>query len=248
VRRRQASPLAGLSPYELRHLVAHLAAAGRDEHVHRLLRLDNRGGNAWFARKQELGAFDEYLADLDAAWRLAEDQGDAVLEAEYAVMLASVGGLVGAVPVRGLARAARSGEIDAGQAVVLARRYPDASERARALVALVKAVDGEPRREAAAALLETIPQLPSSEERSRATSALAPDLPSALSSRALAVARAEGLLREVTPGLQRAELETLLAEAVPRQRAGLDRKRARWFRDEPSDERGAQIGEEARLY
>lgn len=245
MRRRQVSPVAGLSPYELRHVVAHLAAAGRAADVDRLLRLEHGAGNAWFERKRELGAFDDYLADLDAARRLAEAEDDAVGQAEYAVMLASVGAQVSAVPVRGLARAASSGAVDPAQAVVLARHYPDPDERAGALIALVAALDGEPRREAAAAVLETIPQLPAGSARVRALSRLAPDLPPALSPPALALARGDdNLLREVAPGLQRPELDALLAEVVPRQRAALERKGARWWRDEPSEEHGARLGDE----
>ncbi|MFC5831434.1 hypothetical protein [Nonomuraea insulae] len=71
----------------LRHLVWHLAAAGRDEDVHRLLACERpapgRAGmvNAWFDARDRIGQADSYLADLEIARRLARKATDTAIAA-----------------------------------------------------------------------------------------------------------------------------------------------------------------------
>jgi hypothetical protein len=99
-----------LSDYELRHLVSHLAEAGRDGDLHRLMRLElreSRGDdhanveNAWYAAQSRGGDFTTYAQDVERAWRLATEAsltearsgGDAAgagLEVRYALLAASL--------------------------------------------------------------------------------------------------------------------------------------------------------------
>ncbi|MGV9382340.1 hypothetical protein ACWDRB_41465 [Nonomuraea sp. NPDC003707] len=73
--------------YGLRHLVRHLAAAGRDEDVHRLLACERpapgRAGavNTWFDARDRIGQADGYLADLELARRLARKATDVAIAA-----------------------------------------------------------------------------------------------------------------------------------------------------------------------
>jgi hypothetical protein len=73
------NPLGALLPYELRHLIEHLAAAASDDHIHRLLAWHRRDGlraapsNAWYEAKQAVGEDLGYEADIELAWRLADE-------------------------------------------------------------------------------------------------------------------------------------------------------------------------------
>lgn len=73
---RADDPLAGLTPYELRHLAAHLYETERREDLDRLLGLTRDEDsvareNAWFAAHDALGDLAGYLADIDRAAALA---------------------------------------------------------------------------------------------------------------------------------------------------------------------------------
>ena len=72
---RVADSEAALTPYELRHLTAHLEEAERIDDLHRLLALTTREGrNAWYRAKDSAGDFPGYVTDVDRAWLLAERQ------------------------------------------------------------------------------------------------------------------------------------------------------------------------------
>jgi len=100
----QTNPVAYLSEYELRHIAAHLATSMCGEDLHRLLQLEwlkssdsapQRVGmkwgrkqspgrhrveqlcqcrNAWHANKEAVGDTAGYIADIERAWRLAEEE------------------------------------------------------------------------------------------------------------------------------------------------------------------------------
>ena len=69
--------------YGLRHLAAHLEAAGREDDLHHLMRLewsDHQGEqtrarfeNTWYTVHERVGDTSGYLSDVDRAWRLAEE-------------------------------------------------------------------------------------------------------------------------------------------------------------------------------
>lgn len=100
---------AELTPYELRNLVAHLEAAGREEIVHRLLALEtDTGTNFWFEAKDR-GDAGGYVTDTQRALRLARQAVDVrvqagepareiALEIRYALLIASVRSAAGQVP------------------------------------------------------------------------------------------------------------------------------------------------------
>ena len=68
--------------YGLRHLAAHLEAAGREDDLHRLMRLEwsehqgeqtrARFENVWYTVHERVGDTSGYLNDVDRAWQLAE--------------------------------------------------------------------------------------------------------------------------------------------------------------------------------
>ncbi|MCP4544675.1 MAG: hypothetical protein GY832_46840 [Chloroflexi bacterium] len=98
------NPLAHVTDYELHHLVAHLAASGRDEDLHRLLQLEwpkvhddytsrqrtkiwsswfqskrrivqrRQYRNAWYMNKESIEDTAGYVTDIRHAWRLAEEK------------------------------------------------------------------------------------------------------------------------------------------------------------------------------
>jgi hypothetical protein len=98
-----------LTAYELRNLVAHLAAAGRAGDVHRLLALQTGAGtDFWFEVKDD-GDPGGYVTDVRLALRLVRDAVDGLLRAgepapevaleiRYALLIASVRSAVGRVP------------------------------------------------------------------------------------------------------------------------------------------------------
>jgi hypothetical protein len=125
------NPIAHLTEYELRHLAAHLEAPGRADDLHHLLRLEwvrtedvphirqgLRGWldrllgrrrfrterhctNAWYAAKEAVGDTAGYLADVQRAWRLANQSAESeaiVLQCRYALITASVNSLATNLP------------------------------------------------------------------------------------------------------------------------------------------------------
>ncbi len=101
----------GIDGYGLRHLAEHLEAAGREEDLHRLLRLERRVGdekartaraeNVWFIARERVGQTDGYMNDLARARRLVRVADRSDLESRrlktsiglgirYALMAASL--------------------------------------------------------------------------------------------------------------------------------------------------------------
>jgi len=100
---------AELTPYELRNLVAHLEAAGKEDTLHRLLVLETYAGtNFWFEAKDK-GDAGGYVTDARRALRLVrravdtrvlagEPAREIALEVRYALLIASVRNAAGQVP------------------------------------------------------------------------------------------------------------------------------------------------------
>jgi hypothetical protein len=93
--------LLDLDGYELRHLCALLRGRNRLAQMHRLLDLETpEGRNAWFDAKEVIGDLPGYVTDVEQAWNAAErttsatdaspGDGPIVLQARYAMMLASI--------------------------------------------------------------------------------------------------------------------------------------------------------------
>src|SRR5262249_51690841 len=112
-----------LDAYGLRHLAEHLERAGRADDIHRLLRLERRGGggetgparveNAWYAARERVGQTEGYMNDLARAARLvqAADRPDVELSQyktpvapgiglgiRYALMATSLNSLAQTIP------------------------------------------------------------------------------------------------------------------------------------------------------
>jgi hypothetical protein len=100
--------IAGLTPYELRNLAAHLEAAGQEDTLHRLLALETDAGtNFWFEAKDK-GDVGGYVNDAQRALRLVRQAVDThvlagepareiALEIRYALLIASVRSAAGQV-------------------------------------------------------------------------------------------------------------------------------------------------------
>jgi hypothetical protein len=72
---RAEGPLAGLDPYDHKHLVAHLAAARRCVDIDRLPRLEGADAtSAWFELRDGASELDELVADIRRAWRCSEHE------------------------------------------------------------------------------------------------------------------------------------------------------------------------------
>ena len=142
-------PLEHLTYYELRHLVAHLAAAGRAEDLDQLLVLEtDEGHNAWHRRKYAIGDVAGYLEDINEAWGLTGDgprtrRVAAVRGLRYALMVASVNSLSQSVPPGLTVAAVEKGIWGIEQGLTYARRCPDLKQRVEALMLLAPKMRAE---------------------------------------------------------------------------------------------------------
>src|SRR5258708_31689270 len=147
MKERQANPVAALSPYELEHLVVHLAAANRHPDIQQLLALQTADGrNAWCEAKQDAGLEASYMADLARGWEAAETSrfvaADAIADGidvtpRYALASSSFKTQARNIPAALLARLVRYQVWPLKQAVQRARQVESAGGRAAALVALL---------------------------------------------------------------------------------------------------------------
>ena len=128
---------AGLSDYEIRHLVEHLHAAGSGASIHRLLRLEDapEGLNAWFDAQERIRNVDGYLRDLQLALELTGPDALA-LEARYALMTSSARSVASAVPAALLGVCVEAGLRTSDEAVAQLERTTDPALVADALIAL----------------------------------------------------------------------------------------------------------------
>ena len=104
-----------LDLYGLRHLAAHLEVAGREDELHRLMRLEwsvptgeqtsARFENSWYTVHERIGETSGFLSDVDRAWRLAEraynkhQSSSAIgIQCCYALMVTSLRSLAKNIP------------------------------------------------------------------------------------------------------------------------------------------------------
>jgi hypothetical protein len=180
VGRTPPSPVSSLTAYELAHLAAHLAAAGREADLHGLLALEwpqpspagrarARARNAWYEAKTDVGDTAGWLDDVDRAWRLAaspEPTGDESADAartgyqcRYALLASSFNSLAANTPAALLAALVTSGVWSIQRATAYGRRTPDPAERVKRLVALLPVSDPQGRDAIGNDLLAAIPAI-----------------------------------------------------------------------------------------
>jgi hypothetical protein len=143
---KNGNPVSNLTSYEMRHLVAHLAAAGRERDLHSLLSMETgRERNAWHAAKYETGDVSGYLFDVQTAWRLAYESGSCAdedhcetpcIETRYALASSSINSLAEAVPSNLIVAAVQHQIWRFEQGLTYARRIPDLKQRSITLALL----------------------------------------------------------------------------------------------------------------
>ncbi|MGC8960460.1 MAG: hypothetical protein ACP5OO_11900 [Chloroflexia bacterium] len=127
--------------YGLRHLGAHLAGGGRWEELYLLVARGEERQPWAEARHTVEGNYAGYLADLDLAWRRAEEEGKnkpaAVgRQVRCALIESSIHSLAGNIPPELLAAAVEKKVLEPPAALAYARQVSDPGQRARALAAL----------------------------------------------------------------------------------------------------------------
>lgn len=138
------NPVAALTEYELRHLAAHLEAAGRYEELHCLLALETgQGRNAWYEARESLGQTAGYLGDIRRAWRLADaefanHQSPISIgrQCRYALVITSINSLARSIPPVLLAALVEKELWTPAQGLAYARQIPDSSLQADAFAGL----------------------------------------------------------------------------------------------------------------
>ncbi len=195
-----------LNPYGLRHLTAHLEAAGREDDLHRLMRLEWSGHqgeqtrarfeNTWYTMHERVGDTLGYLNDVDRAWHLAERayagrQSSAAigLQCRYALIVTSLGSLAGNIPPALLAALVEKGVWPGPQGLAYARQIQEPELRTRALAALAPRLAPTERDQALREAVAAARAIEYEWSRSAALAALAPHLTAPLLGEALEAAR-----------------------------------------------------------
>lgn len=125
----------GLSPYEFRYVVPHLAAANRYGQLDRLLRLETQdGANAWFDMKQRAHEDASYDGDLALAEAGAARHRALSGVVRYSIMRSSLVSLATAVPPQLVGALLRANVWSVRQAVAYAQRIPGGLQRAATYV------------------------------------------------------------------------------------------------------------------
>ena len=185
--------LDSMDRYGLRHLAAHLEAAGREDDLHRLMRLewsDHQGEqtrarfeNVWYTVHERVGDTSGYLSDVDRAWRLAEeafaDRRSSIaigLQCRYALIIASLCSLAGNIPPALIAALVQKGVWLGPQGLAYARQIQEPELRTRALAALAPHLGPTERDQVLREALEAARAIGSERSRSQALAALAPRL------------------------------------------------------------------------
>jgi hypothetical protein len=151
------NPVGTLTEYELRHLVAHLAAAGRDEDVHRLLALETgEGRNAWYKAREVAGDIEGYLVDVTLAWQMAGTKRDIPTQIKYALCQSSIVGMAANYPPDLPALAVKYQYFTPRQALGIVRSMTGEEKRFETLFNLVPHLSGTWRQEALKEAMFTI--------------------------------------------------------------------------------------------
>ena len=179
--------------YGLRHLAAHLEAAGREDELHRLMQLewsDHQGEqtrvrfeNTWYTVHERVGDTSGYLSDVDRAWRLTEeaftDRRSPIaigLQCRYALIVTSLCSLAGNIPPALLAALVEKGICTGLQGWAYARQIQEPELRSRVLAALAPRLRPTERDQALREALEVARAIGDDRTRSQALAALAPHL------------------------------------------------------------------------
>jgi hypothetical protein len=216
------------------HLAWHMERAGWTDALHALLREETpEGRNGWYEARERLGQTAGYLADVELAWRLAEDaftvggSASAVgLQCRYTLIVASLNSLAGSIPPGLLVALVEQRLWSLSQGLAYARQVPEPGQRAEALAGLAPYLPEPLLRDALAAVRE----IQDEHARAKALAGLAPYLPEPLLRDALAVvreirskrSRAE-VLTEMAPHLPDAQKEVALREALAAARESEDK-------------------------
>ncbi|WP_322798399.1 ATP-binding protein [Thermoflexus sp.] len=223
--------------YGLRHLGAHLAAAGEWEKLHKLVAEGDEHQPWAEARYAAEGDYGGYLMDLELARRHAMREGKqdprAVgRQARYALIEASIRSLAGNIPPELLIALVEKGLWKASAALGYARQVPDERHRAHALTALAPHLFEGLLREA----LEVAREIRDEWARAWVLAELAPRLPE--DQRVQALREALEAAREIQDEEERARVLAKLAPRLPEdQRVQALREAleaAREIRDEPA--------------
>jgi hypothetical protein len=150
--------LASLDQYGLHHLAAHLEAAGREDDLDRLLRLEwttetespevERVENAWFSVHDRTVDLDGYMSDVARAWSLTDREmatksSRSVLGSQLRVALisSSVANLAANLPKELPVELVKAHIWPAGQALAYIQRMDDPMLRCENLIALAPYLD-----------------------------------------------------------------------------------------------------------
>jgi hypothetical protein len=217
-------------------LPAHLEAAGLEEDLHRLLRLDyvtdhfpvkspeqRSRSNAWFSAKQAAGDTAGYLGDVALAWRLAiaaslretergQPSASVGMILRYALITASIGSIASNLPLALLAELVEKGVWTVDEGLTYARRVPVPHTRAQALAALVPQLPESMRESALVEALANARVTTDETARARVLVALARHLTEALLAETLNVA--QGITDEAARALALVALSPRLPEAL----------------------------------
>ena len=187
-----------LDRYGLHHLAAHLEAAGREDNLHHLMRLEwsdhqreqtrARFENTWYTVHERVGetwGYLSYLNDVDRAWQLAErvyaGRRPSVaigLQCRYALIVTSLNSLAEniAPPLLAALVQKETGVWPAIRGLAYARQVQDHGRRSESLAAVAPYLNPAERDQALREALEAARAIEDEESRSRVLAALAPRL------------------------------------------------------------------------
>lgn len=213
--------LRGLTLYETRHLVHHLAQAGRILELHALLALESSSGrNAWYGIKSASHDIEGYARDIAFAWTEADRLaiGDPTpptirLQCRYAVISASLRSMAAARrPL--LPLAATHGVVPMDWASATALLLPDPEARVLTLIDLASVASAPQKKSIHADALTVARAVPDPSQRARLLGALVPSAQDV--DRPILIQEAQEALWKVPPNASRLRpLAALLPHLSP---------------------------------
>ncbi|MBW4542288.1 MAG: hypothetical protein KME43_24595, partial [Myxacorys chilensis ATA2-1-KO14] len=174
------------------HLTWHLEQAGWVDELHVLLQEQTATGqNGWFVACEALGQMANFVTDVARAWKWADQQcetdpvGAIYWQCRYLLIYGSLNSLASNIPPELIAALVRKGIWKPIQGLAYVQQKPEASERAKGIVALapylLEGLVGE--------ALTVTRQIQDESARANALRALVPHLPDGVLDEALAVTR-----------------------------------------------------------
>jgi hypothetical protein len=135
----------------------HLEQAGQTDQLHALIwEEDDEGRNGWHAACDRVDRLGVFFADVERAWRQAEEAGSAARQLRCALLAATLSSLAEKLPPGLLAGLVQAGLWSAEQALVYARRVRTAWDCARAVAALIPFVPAAQGEVLAAETLDAV--------------------------------------------------------------------------------------------